>query len=76
MDDYCQHERPTIGRQMKCVNAKTNGTDPCEMPTCGLSCLNALSALFAKPVVVAIAKREGSETEGERRNGLGEDRLH
>ena len=63
-------------RQTKCVNAKTNGTDSCEMPTCGLSCLNALNALFAKLVAVAIAEREGRETERERRSGLGEDRLH
>ena len=76
MDDCCQSERPTVERQTKCVNAKTSGTDACEMPTCGLSCLNALNALFAKLVAVAIAEREGRETEGERRSGLGEDRLH
>jgi len=39
------------------------------MLTCGLSCLNALNALFAKLVAVAIVNRGRREMEGGRGGG-------
>jgi len=53
----------TNGERTKHINAQSDESRLCdegsrEMLTCGLSCLNALNALFAKLVAVAIVDEE------------------